>query len=75
MKAWFDEGKIKEAILGEGDYFIMDHTYRSEHDLITVLSTLDTWITTDEKQAQASIAFYDSLNEIWMTGKLQQLWA
>ena len=40
---WFQDGKFYEAFSGEGDYFVMDHTYRSHHDLILVLSTMIDW--------------------------------
>jgi hypothetical protein len=40
---WFQDNKFYEAFSGDGDYFVMDHTYRSHHDLILVLSTMIDW--------------------------------
>lgn len=43
ISKWLDLGAIRESILGQGDYFIQDHIYRSEHDLILVISTIIEW--------------------------------
>ena len=43
ISKWLDLGAIRESILGQGEYFIQDHTYRSEHDLILVISTIFEW--------------------------------
>ena len=40
---WFDKGEIVEALEGNDQYFIPDHTYRDEHDLLLIIITLIQW--------------------------------
>lgn len=40
---WFESGKIKEAFLGQGDFFIPNPTYRDDHDRLLIVHALFDW--------------------------------
>jgi hypothetical protein len=40
---WLEHGLMKDAILGEGEYYIANHTYRDEHDVLLVIRTILMW--------------------------------
>ncbi len=40
---WLEQGKIKEALLGENEFFLSDHTYRSYHNLLLIIDVLISW--------------------------------
>ena len=43
IKFWFENGKVVEALCGDGDYFIPDHTYRDQHADLLVVGQLLEW--------------------------------
>lgn len=60
---WFNQGKIKEVLLGEGEFFIPDHTYRSHHDGLLVIYQLFEWVDSEEKRNIVSGDFYAAIDE------------
>lgn len=40
---WFESGHMREALFGEGEYFLKDHTYRSSHAFMLVMYVLLHW--------------------------------
>ncbi|WP_442510678.1 hypothetical protein SH528x_002316 [Novipirellula sp. SH528] len=40
---WFDDGRIRDALLGRGDCFVGDSTFRSSHDSLLAMQTLLQW--------------------------------
>ncbi|NDI35091.1 hypothetical protein [Chengkuizengella sediminis] len=44
IQQWFDEGKIRKALLGEESFRIPDNTYRDSHDRILVITQLMHWM-------------------------------
>jgi len=43
--SWFEDGKVEEALRGNGSFFIPDITFREEHNLILVIGQLILWAT------------------------------
>lgn len=58
--AWLEEGKTHEALLSRGDFFIRDHTYRSDHAITLVMYVLLHWA----EQNQNIPAVSHSLSEL-----------
>ena len=54
VASWLNAGAMQEALLGQGDFFIADHTYRSEHDLVLVMNTLLHWTKQHDALSQTS---------------------
>lgn len=40
---WLESGEMRQALLGEGEYFLLDHTSRDKHDIILVMYVLICW--------------------------------
>ncbi len=66
--SWLDGGRIVEALLGRGAYFIADHTYRTEHDRVLVLGQMLQWAAERDRVQDAADAFVEALREIAETG-------
>jgi len=47
--SWLDAGKLREALVGEGEFFLMDHTNRDSHDIMCVCYVLIRWASQSEK--------------------------
>lgn len=56
---WFEQGKVKDALLGKGDFFIPDHTYRSHHDSLLIINQLFQWVDSKEKKRLVNKVFYE----------------
>ena len=55
--SWLEQGKIREALLGKGDFFLADHTYRSYHDILLVIYVLICWAVDTFKVEETSEKF------------------
>jgi len=53
---WLEEGHFREALLGEGDFFIEEHTYRV-HDALLVLQESLWWAKLQNRIAETSNEF------------------
>lgn len=60
---WFNQGHIKEAIVGEKNYFIQDVTYREHHDRLLIFRQLFMWSDINNKALVAA----RSIEEILLT--------
>lgn len=45
---WFNNGLLKEALIGKGKFFIRDHTYRDKHDVILIISQMIEWVDEED---------------------------
>jgi hypothetical protein len=52
IQNWFDKGQIKNALLGDGEYKIIDHTFSNEHDRILVINQLIYWLENNKVKAK-----------------------
>jgi len=52
--SWIEGGRIREALLGQGEYFISDHTYHSQHDIMLVMYVILNWA--EQKRALSSVS-------------------
>ena len=58
---YFETGKIKEAILGEGSFFSPEITYYNQHDIGFVLDQLMKWAESVSKEKEAAQKIEESL--------------
>ncbi len=58
IASWFDKENIFEALIGQNEYFIPNHTYREDHDLLLVIGTLVDWAKQNNKEKQAVTEFF-----------------
>ena len=61
MWCWFDEGRALDVLVGDGEFFTPDHTWRDHHDTTLVLGQLAHWAETKNKQADSENAFVEAL--------------
>jgi len=61
---WFEEGRFYEALTGKGKYFVMNHTYRSHHDVLLVLYTMIEWAFGTNNIDSCASYFTTALNRI-----------
>lgn len=61
---FFEEGHIKEAIIGEGEYFSYNRDYPEFSDMGYVLSQLITWSNATNKLLQAGNAYEAALCDL-----------
>src|SRR5690554_3804502 len=61
---WFDQGKIKEVLLGEEKFFIPNNTYRDNHDSLLVIYQLFEWADSEEKKNIVNREFYEAVDTI-----------
>jgi hypothetical protein len=61
---WFQEGKFYESLVGAGEYFVMEHTYQNDHDLILVISTMIKWAFEKRGVEDSSDKFVSALVKI-----------
>ena len=40
---WLESGEMRQALLGEGNFFLLDHTSRDKHDVVLVMYVLICW--------------------------------
>ena len=45
----FNNNHIVDSIIGKGEFFIADYTYRSHHDSLLVLNQLSIWAKRNNK--------------------------
>lgn len=62
---WFDQGEIVSALLGNGNYFIPDHTYVENHDRLLVIKMLYLWADTRDKRKVVSRDFLNALDQLF----------
>jgi hypothetical protein len=73
--AWFDEGAIEGALMGEGRFFLPEHTYR-DHDRVLVIDQLFDWAKLRHREHDASmtvenlVAQYAARGEILHAARL-----
>jgi hypothetical protein len=53
---WLENGHLREALLGEGDYFIQEYTFR-EHDALLVIQELLQWAKLKNRIPEVSREF------------------
>jgi len=53
IRAWFDAGKIAEAILGEGEFFVFDNSGVGRHNGVLVMGQLARWAADHGEEARA----------------------
>lgn len=70
---WFDKEEICQAILGKGDFFIPDPTYREKHDRLLIFRQLIYWANNDKiKRKKAAVFFNSILIELSKTNKINE---
>jgi len=67
---WFNRGKVQEALLGEGEYFIPDPTYRHEHNSLLVIRQLSKWVDDSSKKAIANDVFLECITDFLSSKRL-----
>lgn len=68
---WFDNEKIDQAILGQGNYFIPSVTYRDQHDRLLIFRQLLEWANNEEKVEKATACFDLILNNLEKSNSLR----
>ena len=63
IQNWFENGKIKEALLGKGKYLLRDNTW-GRHDTLLVISQLEDWATTRVKKSLAREEFLGAIDSL-----------
>jgi len=65
IQKWLDQGYFKEALLGDGKFFIPNHTYYDTHDVILIISQLFLWVEKNKKDISNELekAIIELLNE------------
>jgi hypothetical protein len=58
---WFGYGNARDALVGDGDYFLRDHTWGC-HDTLLVLNQLFEWAATDDNRPVSAKAFVEALD-------------
>ena len=66
---WFERGQAPQALCGQREFFIGNHTYRDRHDDGLVLDQLSDWAATNEKPDEASSAFTQALRDHLSAGR------
>ena len=61
---WFEDGKIREALVGEGPYFLPDYTNRTDHGRSLVFRQLKQWADNGEKQQAAANGVFEAVNTL-----------
>jgi hypothetical protein len=62
LLCWFDQGKIKESLLGDGIFFIPSHTYRDSHDSLLVMYALFEWANSENKKFMVNDEFFEAID-------------
>ena len=68
--SWLESGKIKEALLGSDDFFLMNHTYRDSHDVLLVMHVLLLWSQIKNNQKDISSALSQILDSLKHSGNV-----
>jgi len=63
---WFNNGNARDALIGNGDYFLRDHTWGC-HDRVLVINQLFDWATTTNSGSVAAAAFTAALELLTST--------
>lgn len=73
MMKWFEDNKIRESLLGCGEYFIPDITFREQHDVLLVVGQLLEWAQCGHmKEASSSFQYTIEQSELSTALKLYQ---
>ncbi len=70
---YFKQGKIKDAILGENNFFIPSVTFREQHDRLLVFRQLCIWSETNKKANEASRSVEEIIEELYSQGNLLEM--
>lgn len=62
--SWIESGRLAAALIGEGDYFLKDHTWRNQHDRLLLINVLFQWAKTGDLFKRASEALSDALDSL-----------
>lgn len=65
---FFDQGKIKESIIGKRNFFIPGITFREHHDRLLVLRQLSLWAENSKKIEDASLSVESAIDELLIMG-------
>ena len=71
--AWFENGKMLEALLGEGKFFLPDHTHHDTHDFMLVCYVLIQWAYQSGKLDEIACEFEKALITICSTAPVKAL--
>lgn len=64
LKAFFEQGLIKESLIGEGKFYIKESDCSLLHDFALVVSQLDIWAYENSKQLEAGQALEFAIEEL-----------
>lgn len=70
---FFNQGKIKEAIIGSKNYFVPDVTYREQHDRLLIIRQLCVWAQENRKIGEASLSIEAVIDELYSMGKIFEI--
>lgn len=70
--SFFDQGKIKETIIGKNSFFIPDITFREHHDRLLVLRQLSSWAEKRQKFQDASLSIESAIDCLLIVGNLYE---
>lgn len=59
--AALEQGKLREVMLGEGEYFLPDTTFRDSHNIMMVMFVFLHWIQSDGCRTSMVVAFEELL--------------
>jgi len=69
---WFEQGKIKETLMGEGEYYIHDRDHNI-HDRSHVLMWLCKWTETVNKKEKAQKGFLSAVDCLLKSKQLRDV--
>ena len=70
---WLNAEKFHEALSGIDAYFIMDVTFRDEHDVLTVLRVMLLWAANENKTEYCASEFAKAVSSICKEDSLKAL--
>lgn len=59
-----EQGKLREILLGEDEYFLPDTTFRGSHNLLLVMFVLMHWVRDTDSKSCVAVAFENLLHEL-----------
>ncbi len=60
---WFDAGDYSPPILGDGEFYIDDHTWRGNHARLLLMGELIDWARARGKENQARLGAMEAFSE------------
>ncbi len=73
IAAWLDAGYMREALLGEGECFLRDPTYRTEHNVLLVMQTILDWAYLNHTENTTAASLRKICTDLADSGKVSQL--